>query len=297
MAGPTAFVNIIHGCDNFCTFCIVPYRRGRERSQPSPEVDREVRHLVERGVKEVTLLGQKVDSYGQDLQGGADLADLLSQLNGIDGLERVRFLTSYPLGVTDKLVDAVARLDKVCEHINIPVQTGDNAVLEAMHRGYTVEQFRERITRIRAGIPGVSLSTDVIVGFCGETEEQFQHTLDLLEEERFDVVHAAAYSVRPGTIAARTLPDDVPPEVKKERLRRVEELQESIARDVNAPLLGQAIEVLAEKQAGGRWESRTRSNKLVHFAGGSLDLVGELATVRITATGPWSLQGDLVAVG
>jgi len=290
--GPTAFVNVIHGCDNFCTFCIVPYRRGRERSRPIPEVREEVEGLVRRGVREVTLLGQKVDSYGKDLKDGTDLADLLTDLNGVDGLDRIRFLTSYPLGVTDKLVDAIAGLEKVCEHVNIPVQSGDDEVLAVMHRGYTVDQFRDRIARIRDAVADASLSTDVIVGFCGETEAQFQHTMDLLDEVRFDVVHVAAYSERPGTIAARTLPDDIPLAVKKERLQRVEQLQESVARAINAPLLGSTPEILVDGRKEGRWEGRTRTNKLVHFASEDAGL-GEMVTVEITATSPWSLQGVL----
>lgn len=288
---------MIHGCDNFCTFCIVPYRRGRERSRPIAEVRAEVEDLVARNVREVTLLGQKVDSYGKDLKGGADLADLLADLDPIDGLDRIRFLTSYPLGVTDKLVDTMAHLDKVCEHVNIPVQSGDDEVLAGMHRGYTLAQFRDRIARIRNAMPGVSLSTDVIVGFCSETEAQFQHTLDLLAETRFDVVHVAAYSERPGTIAARTLPDDVPQDVKKERLRRVEDLQEGIATDLNAAYLGREEMVLVETRKRDAWEGRTRTNKLVHFPAGSSDLTGELAAVRITGTSPWSLQAQLIAAG
>ena len=296
VSGPTAFVNIIHGCDNFCTFCIVPYRRGRERSRLLPEIVTEVESLVDRGVKEVTLLGQKVDSYGKDLQGGTDLADLLVAVNDVRGLERIRFLTSYPLGVTDKLIDAIAGLDKVCEHINIPVQAGDDGMLAAMHRGYTLAQYRDRIHRIKEVIPHGGLSTDIIVGFCGETDEQFQHTLDLLEEVRFDVVHVARYSERAGTVAARTMPDDVPLEVKKERLHRVELLQESIARGRNEALLGQEAEVLVERQRDGQWEGRLRTDKLVQFPATATDLTGELVTVRITETGPWSLQGALVAV-
>ena len=300
VTGPTAFIPIIHGCDNFCTFCIVPYRRGREVSRPIDELVRDMEGLVQRGVKEVTLLGQKVDSYGLDFNDGTDLADLLVAVNAVDGLERIRFLTSFPLGVTDKLIDAVARLDKVCEHINIPVQSGDDDVLERMHRGYDVQTYRDRIRRIRAGIPNVTLSTDVIVGFCGETESEFQRTLDLLAETRFDVVHVAAYSLRQGTIAARTMADDVPPDEKKARLKRVEQLQETIARELNAPLLSQEIEVLVEGQKDGRWEGRSRTNKLVHFASARLrrvDLRGELATVKVTSTSPWSLQGELMAVG
>ena len=297
VTGATAFIPIIHGCDNFCTFCIVPYRRGRERSRPIDDVVREIDGLVQRGVKEVTLLGQKVDSYGLDFEDGTDLADLLTAVNRVDGLERIRFLTSFPLGVTDKLIGAVARLDKVCEHINIPVQSGDNAVLERMQRGYSIETYRDRIRRIREGIPSVTLSTDVIVGFCGETEQEFRRTLDLLEETRFDVVHVAAYSVRQGTIAARTLPDDVTLEEKKERLKRVEALQENIAREIHAALLGQETEVLVEGQKDGRWEGRSRTNILVHFAASALDLRGELVTVKVEATSPWSLLGELVAVG
>ncbi|MSQ27437.1 MAG: tRNA (N6-isopentenyl adenosine(37)-C2)-methylthiotransferase MiaB [Dehalococcoidia bacterium] len=295
--GPTAFVNIVHGCDNFCTFCIVPYRRGRERSRPLAEVVAEVEGLVARGVREVTLLGQKVDSYGHDLGPGLDLADLLTAVNRVDGLDRIRFLTSYPLGVTDKLIDRVARLEKVCEHINIPVQSGDDAVLAAMHRGYTSAQYRDRIARIKHGIPGVSLSTDIIVGFSGEDEAAFQRTMDLLEEVRFDVVHVAAYSVRPGTIAARTLADDVPDEAKKARLQRVEALQERVATELNGPLRQREVDVLVETRKDGRWEGRTRTNKLVHFPVDASDLRGEMARVKVVSTSPWSLQGELISAG
>ncbi len=298
--GPTAFVNVIHGCDNFCTFCIVPYRRGRERSRSVAEIRAEVEALVAQGVREVTLLGQKVDSYGKDLGDGSDLADLLADVHTVDGLDRIRFLTSYPLGVTDKLVETMARLPKVCEHVNIPVQSGDDVVLAAMHRGYTVAQFRDRIARIRSAMPQASLSTDIITGFSGETEAHFQRTLDLLEELRFDVVHVAAYSERPGTIAARTLADDVPLNAKKERLHRVEQLQEGIARELNAALAGRTEGVLVEAQRDGRWEGRTRTNKLVHFdvgqapspAPSSPDLTGAIVEVRITSTSPWSLQAE-----
>ncbi len=294
--GPTAFVNIVHGCDNFCTFCIVPYRRGRERSRPVSEIVAEVEGLVAQGVRDVTLLGQKVDSYGHDL-GDIDLAGLLHAVHAVHGLDRIRFLTSYPLGVTDRLVDTVASLPKVCEHINIPVQSGDDDQLTLMHRGYTLAQFQDRMRVIKHRLPGGSLATDVIVGFCGETEQQFQRTLDLMEAVRFDVVHVAMYSERPGTIAARTMADGVPAEVKLERLHRVEDVQARIAAELNRPLLGQHLEVLAEHQKDGRWEGRTRTNKVVHFTAPSLALQGELATVRITSTSPWSLQGDLVSAG
>ncbi|MBI4498439.1 MAG: tRNA (N6-isopentenyl adenosine(37)-C2)-methylthiotransferase MiaB [Chloroflexi bacterium] len=296
--GPTAFVPVIKGCDEFCTFCIVPYRRGRQVSRPSEEIVAEVRALAERGVREVTLLGQTVDAYGLDLRGQPDLADLLTELNGIDGLARLRFLTSHPRYMTRKLIRAVADLDKVCEHINVPFQAGDDDVLQAMRRTYTRDEYRRLIADIREAMPEAGLSTDVIVGFPGETDEQFQRTVDLLEEVRFDVVHVAAYSVRPGTIAARKLSDDLPKDVKQARLRQVEQLQEGIAAGINAALVGREVEVLVEKRdALGNWEGRTRTHKLVHFPAGVSDLRGELVTVTITRASAWSLQGELVAVG
>ncbi|MEK7681937.1 MAG: MiaB/RimO family radical SAM methylthiotransferase, partial [Chloroflexota bacterium] len=189
-----AFTPIIHGCDKFCAFCIIPYRRGRERSRPIPEMVDEVRHMVARGVKEVTLLGQNVDSYGHDLPGHPDLADLLAALDPIPGLVRIRFLTSHPSDMSDRIIDAVAALPKVCEFINLPAQAGDDDVLRAMKRGYTRADYLRLVDRIRRRIPSAGLTTDIIVGFCGETEQQFQRTLDLLEEVRFDKVHVAAYS-------------------------------------------------------------------------------------------------------
>ncbi|MBF8268279.1 MAG: miaB, partial [Dehalococcoidia bacterium] len=296
VSGPTAFVPIIHGCDHFCTFCIVPYRRGRERSRPVDELEAEVSALVNRGIREVTLLGQKVDSYGHDLAEQPDLADLLHRLNDIPGLERIRFLTSFPMGITDKIISAVADLEKVCEHFNIPFQSGDDDVLRAMRRGYTVDDYRRVVDRIRSGIPEVSLSTDVIVGFPGETDEQFEGTCRLLQDTEFDVVHVAAYSDRPGTIASRTQPDDVAGETKKARLKRVEEIQEAIADKLNADLVGREVEVLVESRKKGKWEGRTRANKLVFFDEGVSDLRGELAWVHIDSASPWSLQGSLIAV-
>jgi tRNA-2-methylthio-N6-dimethylallyladenosine synthase len=218
---PSSFVPIIQGCDNFCTYCIVPYRRGRERSRPIAEIVDEVKELVHRGAKEVTLLGQNVDSYGHDLPDRPNLADLLHELNTIDGLDRIRFLTSHPKDMSPRLIEAVAHLDKVCEQISLPVQSGDNDILRAMRRGYTVEDYRQLITRIRSKIRGVALSTDVIVGFPSETEPQFQQTFNLLSELRFDTVHVAAYSPRPGTIAARKFDDNIPPAGKRERLMKI----------------------------------------------------------------------------
>lgn len=296
--GPTAFIPIIKGCDEFCTFCIVPYRRGRQVSRPLEEIVEEARAMAAQGVREVTLLGQTVDAYGLDLPHGYDLADLLEAVNGIPELARIRFLTSHPRYMSDRLIKAVADLDKVCEHINLPFQAGDDEVLQRMRRTYDRTAYRTLMQKIKDTVPGVGLSTDVIVGFPGETEEQFEGTLELLREIRFDVVHVAAYSTRPGTIAARKLDDDISKDVKKERLHRIEQLQAEIAAENNAPLVGQTVEVLVEKRdLQGNWEGRTRSFKTVHFPGRGSDLVGELVNVRVTRATAWSLSGELVNVG
>ncbi|RLC83162.1 MAG: tRNA (N6-isopentenyl adenosine(37)-C2)-methylthiotransferase MiaB [Chloroflexi bacterium] len=285
-----AYVPIIYGCDHFCTYCIVRLRRGRERSRPIDEIVAEVRDLVRRGAREVTLLGQNVDTYGRDLPGQPDLADLLEAVHPIEGLWRIRFLTSHPADMSQRIIEAVARLPKVCEHIEIPVQSGDDKVLKRMARGYTVAQYKDLVRRIRETIPGVSIATDVIVGFPGETEEQFMNTYRLLEEIRFDVVHVAAYSPRPGTAAYR-LPDDVPPEEKKRRLKMIEELQERIAGEINSRLAGKRVEILVEGRRKGRWYGRTRTNKLVFFEHPA-NWLGRLVTVEITWAGPWSLRGE-----
>ena len=294
-ADVATYIPIIHGCDKFCTFCIIPYRRGREVSRPIVEIAREAEMLVQRGVKEVTLLGQNVDSYGHDLPEKPDLADLLTAVNDVTGLERVRFLTSHPNDMSDHIIDSVSELDKVCEHINLPFQAGDDRVLADMRRGYTNDDYRRLIDRIRERIPGVSLSTDVIVGFCGETDAQFQQTLSLIEDIRFDKVHAAAYSNRPGTIAERKLDDDVPQEEKKARLKAIDQLQEGIATDINAALLGRSFDVLVEGHKRGKWFGRNRNDKLIFINDGEseIDLQGRMVSVNVEKTTPWSLQGTI----
>ena len=288
---PATFVPIIQGCNNFCTYCIVPYRRGREKSRPLAEVVSEVRELVRRGAREVTLLGQNVDSYGHDLPQRPDLADLLDELNAVAGLARIRFLTNHPKDMSSRLIERVARRDKVCEEISLPVQSGSNQVLEAMGRGYTVERYRELVSEIRSRVPEVALSTDVIVGFPSESEGQFQETCDLLSALRFDKVHVAAYSPRSGTIAARKLTDDVPFAEKRQRLRKVENLQQTIATEINAQLMAKTVEVLVEGRKKGKWYGRTRSGKLVFFRSDN-DCLGQLVKVHIEATSPWALQGS-----
>lgn len=287
----TAYVPVIYGCNFVCSYCIVPYRRGRERSRPVEQVVDEIRRLAARGVKEVTLLGQTVNAYGHDLPGQPDLADLLAAVHQVEGIERIRFLTSHPKYFSDKLIEAIATLPKVCEHVNLPVQAGDNEVLRRMRRTYTVEFYRERIERIREMIPRVTLSTDIIVGFPGETEEQFCATYRLLEEVEFDKVHVAMYSPRPGTLSARW-PDDVPRSEKWRRHRAIEMLQERICRERNQRYVGTELEVLVDGIAKGRWRGRTRGNTLVFFDHPG-EWKGRLVHVRVTEASPWYLLGEL----
>ncbi|MGD2040103.1 MAG: tRNA (N6-isopentenyl adenosine(37)-C2)-methylthiotransferase MiaB [Anaerolineae bacterium] len=300
-------VPINQGCDHLCTYCIVRLRRGPEVSRPVAEIVAEVQGLVRRGVKEITLLGQNVDSYGHDLPvpaspepppAGADktgnrppdLADLLAAVHEIEDLARIRFLTSHPADMTDRLIEMAARLPRVCEHMEVPVQSGDDGVLRRMGRGYTVAEYRDLVTRIRTAMPGAGLATDVIVGFPGETEAQFEATYRLLEGLRFDMVHVAAYSPRPGTPAER-LADDVPSQEKERRRRAIDDLQERIVSEINAQYLGQTVEVLVEERHKGKWRGRTRTNKLVFFEIGSKDWRGQLVPVQIVWTGAWSMQG------
>jgi len=292
----SAHVPVVLGCSHACTYCIIPYRRGVERSRPAETILAEVRSLVTQGVKEVTFLGQIVDRYGKDMPGGADLAALLRLAHEIEGLERIRFLTSHPNWMNEALLDAVAALPKVMPHIEVPIQAGDDVVLENMKRGYTAEDYHRLVEKIRGRLngsfPGVSIATDVIVGFPGETEAQFQRTYDLLAELRLDVAHLARYSPRPGTVAQRRMADDIPGEVKMERFRRLETLQEQIAGEINARYLGERVPVLFEAKVKQRWKGRTPTNKLVFVETGE-DLHGQVRTVRITWAGPWSMLGML----
>jgi len=290
---PAVYVTISQGCDNFCSYCIVPFRRGRERSRPMEEIVCEVKELVRRGAKEVTLLGQNVDSYGRDLPGQPDLADLLTLLNGIDGLARLRFLTNHPKDMSGKLIEAITGLDRVCEQVNLPVQAGSDAILKAMKRGYTVAKYRCLVDQIKNKVPGTAIGTDVIVGFPGETDALFRQTVDLLSDIKFATVHVAAYSPRPGTMAARELADDIPLDIKKARLAAVERLQERIQGEINAHLTDQTVEILVEGRNRGKWYGRTRTDKLVFFSSDS-DYYGHLVNVKIGKTSPWSLQGKIV---
>jgi tRNA-2-methylthio-N6-dimethylallyladenosine synthase len=286
-------VPVVLGCSHACTFCIIPYRRGIERSRPLGEIVAEVRSLVTQGVREVTLLGQIVDRYGKDIPDGPNLVALLRIVHAVDGLERIRFLTSHPNWMTDELLETVAELPKVMPHIEVPVQSGDDQVLENMKRGYTSDDYRRLVDRIRQHIPDVAVATDVIVGFPGESEAQFLKTYDLLAELKLDVAHLARYSVRPGTVAERRMVDNVPDEEKIRRFKALEELQEQIVTKINVGLLDQGVDVLFEEQVRGRWRGRTPTNKLV-FSESKEDLRGQVRRVQITWAGPWSMQGALV---
>ncbi len=291
----SAHVPIVHGCSHACTFCIIPFRRGVERSRRVGEIVAQVRSLAAQGVKEVTLLGQIVDRYGKDIADGPDLADLLNIVHGTAeevGIERIRFLTSHPNWMTDKLLKTVAELPRVMPHIEVPIQAGDDTVLARMRRGYTADQYRKLVAKIRRIIPHVAIHTDIIVGFPGETGEQFMATYRILEELKLDKAHLARYSPRPQTVSDRRMDDDVPDDEKRERLRMLEVLQASVVAEINAKHLGERVEVLVEDKQKGRWRGRTPQNKLVFFEAEG-DLTGRLAQVEITWTGPWSMQARL----
>lgn len=293
--GVSAFVPIIYGCNFVCSYCIVPYRRGKETSRPFNDIVTEVERLVDGGVREVTLLGQTVNAYGYDLEEKSSLSKLLEAVDKIPGLDRLRFLTSHPKYMGDDVLDAIADLDSACEHMNLPVQAGDNEVLQRMRRTYTRDLWMERIATTREKVPGVTVATDIIVGFPGETEEQFMQTYDMLEQTRVDKVHLAMYSPRPGTLSARW-DDDIPHEEKLRRHNLLEAQQERISTELNEKRLGDTYEVLVESKEKGRWTGRTRGNTLVHFDDdGVTDVLGKLIDVKITKTRPWYLLGEAVS--
>lgn len=288
----SGFIPIVYGCSHACTFCIIPYRRGPELSRPPQEIMAEARSMAKQGVREITLLGQIVDRYGMDQPNYPTLSGMLRRLHSLDGVERLRFLTSHPNWMNDELLDTVADLPKIMPHIEVPIQAGDDEVLANMHRGYTVEQYRKLVERIRQRIPDVSIATDVIVGFPGETEEQFQHTYDLLADLRLDVAHLARYSSRPGTLATRRMDDNVPSDEKWRRFRLLEQLQAKIVSDIHVSYLGRIVPVLFEEKVKERWKGRTPTNKLV-FTESEDNLMAKIIPVEITRTGPWSMTGRI----
>ena len=297
----SSFIPVVHGCDKFCTFCIIPYRRGRETSRPSSEIIHEAEMMVARGVKEITLLGQNVDSYGHDLRPRIDLADLMTQVHEINGLERIRFLTSHPNDMSVRILEAVRDLPKVCEMINLPFQAGDDTVLANMRRGYTIKQFLQKITQIKELIPGVNLTTDLIVGFSGESDAQFQRSMEVLRYVEFEKVHVSEYSYREGTFASRKMKDDIDKSVKKARKVAVGEFQQEIQARNNACLIGRDFDVLVEGRKRGRLHGRNRGDKLVYLNTPSdlpshQPVIGQTVKVQITESSPWSLEAELIEV-
>lgn len=294
--GVKAYVTIMYGCNNFCTYCIVPYVRGRERSRQITDIKREITELAEQGFKEIMLLGQNVNSYGKDLDPKTDFADLLTELENIEGLSRIRYMTSHPRDFNEKLINVIASSQKVCEHFHLPVQAGGNHVLKKMNRGYTKESYLNLVEKIREKIPQASITTDLIVGFPGETDEDFAETLDLLNKVRFDAAFTFVYNKRSGTPAA-TMTDQVPDEVKKERIQKLITLQNSISQEKNLAEAGRIHEVLIEgikKDDSSLVEGRTRSNKLVQIKNTG-EQPGQIVKVRITDTGTWHLDGEILS--
>lgn len=288
-----AYVNIMQGCDNFCTYCIVPYVRGPEKSRPSWEILEEIRLLAERGVKEVTLLGQNVNSYGKKQKGELTFVQLLYKVAEIPGIERIRFTTSHPKDLTDDLIFAFKEIPQLCEHLHLPFQAGSNRILERMNRGYTKEDYLRKVERLREVVPEIAITADVMVGFPGETEEDFRETLDLVERVQFDNLFSFKYSPRKGTAAYQWL-DDVPPSVKQRRLEELQALQREITLKKNKALEGKVCEVLVEGfgEREGQLRGRTRCNRVVNF-GGPEGLIGELVYVKIREGLQNSLRGEL----
>ena len=285
-------VPVVYGCSHACTFCIIPSKRGGERSRPVGDIVAEIRSLARQGVKEVTLLGQIVDRYGKDVPDGPNLAALLRLIHEVEGIERIRFLTSHPNYFGDDLIETIAELPRVMPHIELPIQAGDDEVLSNMKRGYTQQEYRDLVAKIRQRIPDCSIATDIIVGFPGETEVQFMETYHVLANLKLDVAHLARYSLREGTVAARRMEDDITEEEKMRRFRLLETLQEEIVAEINKKYLGETVEVLFEEKVKRRWKGRTPTNKIV-FVETEDDLRGKLLPVTVTWTGPWSMQAVL----
>ena len=293
--GPCAWVSVMYGCNNFCSYCIVPYVRGRERSRSMEAIIKEVTSLAAEGYKEITLLGQNVNSYGKDLSDGPDFADLLNEVCKVDGIERVRFMTSHPKDISDKLIDTMASNPKICKQLHLPVQAGNNRVLQTMNRRYTKEDYLEKIEKIKAKMPDITLTSDIIVGFPGETKEEFEDTLDVLRKVRYDTIFSFIYSKRPGTPAA-TMDDCLTPEEKKECFSRLLEVQDKISLEKNQALSGKEMLVLTEgysKTDSSVLSGRTEGGKIVNFRG-SEKLIGKFVKVKITEVRTWSLLGEIV---
>ncbi|KGG80262.1 (dimethylallyl)adenosine tRNA methylthiotransferase [Caloranaerobacter azorensis H53214] len=293
--GFKAFVNVMHGCNNFCTYCIVPYTRGREKSRLPEDILKEINELAAQGCKEVTLLGQNVNSYGKTLDKKVSFAQLLRMVNEVEGIERIRFTTSHPKDLSDELILAIKECDKICEHIHLPFQAGSNKILKAMNRKYTKEHYLNLIEKIKKAIPGIAITTDIIVGFPGETEEDFEETLDVVKKVRFDSAFTFLYSIRKGTPAAE-MENQVPDDIKHKRFQRLLDTIYPISLEINQELKDKVVEVLVEeisKTDKTKVTGRTRTNKVVHFPGDKT-LIGKLVKVKITNPKTWTLEGELI---
>lgn len=293
--GIKGYITITYGCNNFCTYCIVPYVRGRERSRLPHDIIREASQLACEGYLEVMLLGQNVNSYGKDLHDRIDFAGLLKQINDVPGLQWIRYMTSHPKDFSDRLIDISASLPKVCEHYHLPVQSGSNNILKKMNRGYLRESYLELIEKVRSRVTDACITTDIIVGFPGETEKDFADTMDLVERARFDAAYTFIFSPRENTPAA-SMTEQVEDSVKRERFNSLIKLQNDISLEKNTKLEGQTIQVLVESQSKNNKSiltGRTRTNKIVNFAG-SKELIGQIVPVWIAKAKTWSLDGQLI---
>jgi len=292
----SAWVPIMYGCNNFCTYCIVPYVRGRERSRPVVDIAEEIKQLGSEGFKEITLLGQNVNSYGKDSEGQYDFADLLKTVDDVGSIERIRYMTSHPRDMNDKVIDVIKDSKRVCEHFHLPIQSGSDEILRRMNRGYTTKYYLDLVKKIRASIPGSSLTTDIIVGFPGETEELFQETLELIKSVRFDAAYTFLYSKRSGTPAA-TMPEQIELVEKKARLQKIMNAQNEISLDINRELEGKQVEVLVEgvsKNDEKTMMGRTRTNKIVLWNKRGIEKSGQLVNIKIEKAQTWILKGQLL---
>ncbi|SHI94124.1 tRNA (N6-isopentenyl adenosine(37)-C2)-methylthiotransferase MiaB [Lutispora thermophila] len=290
-----AWITVMYGCNNFCSYCIVPYVRGRERSRDPKDIIEEIKNLAQDGCKEVTLLGQNVNSYGKDLPFNFDFADLLYEVNKINGIERIRFMTSHPKDISDKLITAMKDCSKVCEQLHLPFQAGSNKILKAMNRVYTIEEYLEKVDKVKKAIPGIALTTDIIVGFPGETTEDFQETLDVVRKVRFDQAFTFIYSKRKGTPAAK-MEDNIKLEEKQRNFNKLVELQNQICKEINETYNGKIYEVLVDGPSKTNKDiltGRTRTGKIVNFRGNNVK-IGDLVHVKIIEVHSWSLNGELV---
>jgi len=291
-----AFVNIMYGCNNFCTYCIVPYTRGRERSRTPEDIINEIKELAANGTKEITLLGQNVDSYGKTLENPITFAELLRMVNEIEGIERIRFMTSHPKDISDEVIYAIRDCDKVCEFLHLPVQCGSTSLLKKMNRHYSKEDYLRIIEKAKAEVPDIAFSTDLMIGFPGETEEDLLDTIDVVQKVRYDSAFTFIYSKRTGTPAAK-MENQIPDDVKHERFNRVLNEVNKVVAEINEEYRGKVVEVLVEgksKTDETVLTGRTRQNKLVNFTGGTMDMIGTLVNVKITDPKTFSLQGELV---